>query len=84
MLPEPIVQIGDEVKVGRNRRLGFNGSGPVYRRLSSRAKAVFGGMVAPCIVIESDMQNIVSDQVPKGDISVLSAEDIKNIIKEAV
>lgn len=87
---EPIVQIGDEVKVGQKigEAKGFV-SVPVHSSVSGKVTAVeprlySGGMAVPCIVIESDMQNIVSDQVvPKGDISVLSAEDIKNIIKEA-
>ncbi|MGI6586032.1 MAG: electron transport complex subunit RsxC [Lutisporaceae bacterium] len=87
---EPIVQIGDEVKVGQKigEAKGFV-SVPVHSSVSGKVTAVeprlySGGMAVPCIVIESDMQNIVSDQVvPKGDLTGLSAEDIKNIIKEA-
>jgi electron transport complex protein RnfC len=87
---EPVVQIGDEVKVGQKigEAKGFV-SVPVHSSVSGKVTAVeprlySGGMAVPCIVIESDMQNIVSDQVvPKGDLTGLSAEDIKNIIKEA-
>ncbi|HOM43185.1 MAG TPA: electron transport complex subunit RsxC, partial [Bacillota bacterium] len=87
---EPIVQAGDEVKVGQKigEAKGFV-SVPVHSSVSGKVAAVeprlySGGMAVPCIVIENDMQNTISDQVvPKGDISVLSAEDIKNIIKEA-
>lgn len=87
---EPIVKIGDEVKVGQKigEAKGFV-SVPVHSSVSGKVTAVeprlySGGMAVPCIVIESDMQNTVSDQVvPKGDLAGLSAEDIKNIIKEA-
>ncbi len=87
---EPIVQAGDEVKVGQKigEAKGFV-SVPVHSSVSGKVAVVeprlySGGTAVPCIVIENDMQNTVSDQVvPKGDISVLSAEDIKNIIKEA-
>jgi electron transport complex protein RnfC len=87
---DPIVQVGDEVKVGQKigEAKGFV-SVPVHSSVSGKVVAIeprlySGGMAVPCIVIESDMQNTVSPEVaPKGDISGLSAEDIKSIIKEA-
>lgn len=87
---EPIVQVGDEVKVGQKigEAKGFVSS-PVHSSVSGKVVAVeprlySGGMAVPCVVIESDMQNTVSAEiVPKGDLANLSAEDIKNIIKEA-
>ncbi len=87
---EPIVQVGDEVKVGQKigEAKGFVSS-PVHSSVSGKVVAVeprlySGGMAVPCVVIESDMQYSVSPEVkPKGDIASLSADDIKSIIKEA-
>lgn len=87
---EPIVQVGDEVKVGQKigEAKGFVSS-PVHSSVSGKVVAVeprlySGGMAVPCVVIESDLQNTVSPEIAsKGDLSGLSAEDVKNIIKEA-
>lgn len=87
---EPIVQVGDEVKVGQKigEAKGFVSS-PVHSSVSGKVVAVeprlySGGMAVPCVVIESDMQNTVSEDIaPKADLSALSSEDVKNIIKEA-
>ncbi len=87
---EPIVQVGDEVKVGQKigEAKGFVSS-PVHSGVSGKVTAIeprlySGGTAVTCIVIESDMKNTVSDDItPKGSLSDLSAEDIKNIIKEA-
>jgi electron transport complex protein RnfC len=87
---EPIVQVGDEVKVGQKigEAKGFV-SVPVHSSVSGKVVAVeprlySGGMAVPCVVIENDMQNTISEEVvPKGDISNLSSDDIKTIIKEA-
>lgn len=87
---EPIVQIGDEVKVGQKigEAKGFV-SAPVHSSISGKVLAIeprlySGGMAVTCVIIESDMQNTVSAEVSaKGDLSGLSAEDIKNIIREA-
>jgi electron transport complex protein RnfC len=87
---EPIVQVGDEVKIGQKigEAKGFV-SVPVHSSVSGKVIAVeprlySGGTAVPCIVIESDMLNTISDEVvPKGDLAALSPEDIKNIIKEA-
>ena len=87
---EPIVQIGDEVKVGQKigEAKGFV-SAPVHSSVSGKVLAVeprlySGGMAVPCIIIESDMKNTISDEVAaKGALSGLTSEDIKNIIKEA-
>lgn len=87
---EPIVQVGDEVKVGQKigEAKGFVSS-PVHSSVSGKVVAVeprlySGGMAVLCAVIESDMQNTVSAEIaPKGDLANLSAEGVKNIIKEA-
>jgi len=87
---EPIVQIGDEVKVGQKigEAKGFV-SAPVHSSVSGKVLAVeprlySGGMAVLCIIIESDMKNTISDEVAaKGALSGLTSEDIKNIIKEA-
>lgn len=87
---EPIVQVGDEVKVGQKigEAKGFVSS-PVHSSVSGKVTAVeprlySGGIAVTCVVIESDMQDTVSPEiVSKGDLSGLSAEDVKNIIKEA-
>lgn len=87
---EPIVQVGDEVKVGQKigEPKGFVSS-PVHSSVSGKVVAVeprlySGGMAVPCVVIESDMQNTVSSEIaPKGDLPGLSSEEVKSIIKEA-
>lgn len=87
---EPVVQVGDEVKVGQKigEAKGFVSS-PVHSSVSGKVVAVeprlySGGMAVNCVVIESDMQNTVMPEiVSKGELSALTAEDIKNIIKEA-
>ncbi len=87
---EPIVQVGDEVRVGQKigEAKGFVSS-PVHSSVSGRVAAVeprlySGGMAVNCVVIESDMQNTVSPEIaPKGDLSRLSSEDVKSIIKDA-
>lgn len=87
---EPVVQVGDEVKVGQKigEAKGFV-STPIHSSVSGKVVAIeprlySGGMAVTSVVIESDMQNTVSPEVKaKGDLSGLSAEDIKNIIKEA-
>lgn len=87
---EPIVQVGDGVQAGQKigEAKGFVSS-PVHSSVSGKVVAVeprlySGGMAVPCVVIESDMQNTVSaDIAPYGNISSITSEDIKNIIREA-
>lgn len=87
---EPIVKVGDEVKVGQKigEAKGFV-SVPVHSSVSGKVTAVeprlyTGGMAVPCVIIESDMQNTLYEGIaPKGDLDGLTADDIKNIIKEA-
>ena len=87
---EPIVQVGDEVKVGQKigEAKGFV-SAPVHSSVSGKVIAVeprlySGGMNVTCVVIESDMQNtILAEIAPKGDLAGLSPDDIKGMIKEA-
>lgn len=87
---EPIVKAGDEVKVGQKigEAKGFV-SVPVHSSVSGKVVAVeprlyTGGTVVTCVVIESDMQNtLCPDIAPKGTIETLTADEIKNVIKEA-
>lgn len=87
---DPVVKVGDEVKVGQKigEAKGFV-SVPVHSSVSGKVIAVeprlyTGGMAVPCVIIESDMQNTVYEGIaPKSDLSNLTADDIKSIIKEA-
>lgn len=87
---DPIVQVGDEVRVGQKigEAKGFVSS-PVHSSVSGKVTAVeprlySGGIAVPCVVIESDMQNTLSaDIAPRGNLADLSPDDIKGIIKEA-
>lgn len=87
---EPTVKAGDEVKVGQKigEAKGFV-SVPVHASVSGKVVAVeprlyTGGTVVTCVVIESDMQNtLCPDIAPKGTVEALTADEIKNVIKEA-
>lgn len=87
---DPIVNIGDEVKVGQKigEAKGFV-SVPVHSSVSGKVIAIeprmyTGGTKVTCIVIENDMQDKIHESVSsKGSLESLSADDIKNIIKEA-
>lgn len=86
----PIVSVGDRVLVGQKigEAVGFV-SVPVHASVSGIVKEIVQkpnnlGKKVEHIVIENDFQDEVSDQViPKGSIESLTAEEIKNIIKEA-
>lgn len=86
---EPLVKAGDIVKVGQ--KIGEAASfvsAPVHSSVSGTVKAVKKCLTAGgeglCIVIESDGLNTLHESVvPKGNITDLSGEEIKNIIKEA-
>ncbi len=86
---EPIVSVGDQVKVGQ--KIGETSafvSAPVHSSVSGIVKQI-ARMLTPtgeavCIVIESDGLNTVHENViPKGNISNLSGKEILGIIKEA-
>ena len=87
---EAIVKVGDEVKVGQKigEPKGFV-SAPIHSSVSGKVIAVeprlySGGSKVLCVIIESDMQDQVHESVaPKGKLEDLSADQIKNIIKEA-
>ncbi|MFA7572713.1 MAG: electron transport complex subunit RsxC [Lutispora sp.] len=87
---EPIVKIGDEVKVGQKigEPKGFVSS-PIHSSISGKVMAVeprlySGGTKVNCVVIENDMKDTRLDTIiPKGNLQDLSSEQIKEIIKEA-
>lgn len=87
---DPIVNIGDIVKVGQKigEAKGFV-SVPVHSSVSGKVIAIeprmyTGGTKVTCVVIENDRQDTIHESVSsKGSLESLSADDIKNIIKEA-
>jgi electron transport complex protein RnfC len=87
---DPVVAVGDEVKVGQKigEAKGFV-SVPVHSSVSGKVTAIeprmySGGTKVTCVVIESDMQDSIHESVKsKGSLESLSADDIKNIIKDA-
>ncbi|MCK4259392.1 MAG: electron transport complex subunit RsxC [Halanaerobiales bacterium] len=87
---EPLVQVGDQVKVGQ--KIGDSQSfvsAPIHASISGVVKAikeveVGAGGKSLAVVIESDGQNTVHEDVqPKGDLSSLSSEEIRKIVREA-
>ncbi|MCT4632163.1 MAG: electron transport complex subunit RsxC [Firmicutes bacterium] len=83
---EPLVQKGDQVKVGQ--KIGEPGgfvSAPVHASVSGTVKEVkdmFG--MGLCVVIESDGLDEVHESVkPSKDFTELDSKEILNIIKEA-
>lgn len=86
---EALVKAGDYVKVGQKigEATSFV-SAPVHSSVSGIVKSVspkqtLGGKTT-CVVIESDGENTISEEVkPKGDLSKLDGKEILNIIKEA-
>lgn len=87
---DPIVNVGDEVKVGQKigEAKGFV-SVPVHSSVSGKVVAIeprmyTGGTKVTCVVIENDMQDTIHESVStKGSLESLSSDDIKNIIKES-
>lgn len=87
---EPIVKVGDTVKVGQKigEARGFVSS-PIHSSVSGLVKAIkdlptAAGSEGLAIVIESDGKNEIDPSIkPKGDIESLTSEEIINIIKEA-
>ncbi|SDK58756.1 electron transport complex subunit RsxC [Natronincola ferrireducens] len=87
---EPIVKVGDEVKVGQKigEAQGFV-SAPVHSSVSGTVKAISDVPIATgneglAITIESDGKNEIDPSIqPKGDIEGLEPKEITEIIKEA-
>lgn len=87
---EPIVKVGDSVKVGQ--KIGQSEafvSAPVHSSVSGVVKSI-ENMPIPtaqnvkCVVIESDGKNELHESVkPKGDLENLTQKEILEIIKEA-
>ncbi len=87
---EPLVQVGDQVKVGQ--KIGDSQSfvsAPIHASISGVVKSikeveVGAGGKSLAVVIESDGQNIVHEDVKsKGDLSSLSSDEIRKIVREA-
>ncbi|HNZ82905.1 MAG TPA: electron transport complex subunit RsxC [Sedimentibacter sp.] len=87
---EPLVAVGDKVKVGQ--KIGESKafvSVPVHASVSGTVKKIEshqvpGGAKVKSIIIESDGKYEVHESVkPKGELEDLSREDILSIIKEA-
>ncbi|AOY76842.1 electron transport complex subunit RsxC [Clostridium formicaceticum] len=87
---EPIVKVGDTVKVGQKigEAQGFVSS-PVHASVSGTVKAIMDmpivtGNEALAVIIESDGKNEIDPSVAsKGDIEALQPKEIIDIIKEA-
>ncbi|MBU5455437.1 electron transport complex subunit RsxC [Caproiciproducens sp. MSJ-32] len=87
---EPIVKVGDSVKVGQ--KIGQSDafvSAPVHSSISGIVKsitpmAIPTGLTVNCVVIESDGKNELHELVkPYKSLKELTSEEIINIIKEA-
>ena len=87
---EPLVKVGDTVKVGQ--KIGQSDAyvcAPVHSSVSGVVKEITSmpiptGQTVKCVVIESDGKNELHESVkPKGKLEELSPEEIIEIIKEA-
>ena len=87
---EPLVKVGDEVKVGQ--KIGDSSArltAPVHSSVSGKVVAISphpqaGGRDVLSIVIESDGQETLDEHVePRADVDSLKADEIKAIIREA-
>lgn len=87
---EPVVSVGDEVKLGQKigEAKGFVSS-PIHSSVSGKVLKVeprlsISGSKVTCVVIESDLLDTYHESVmPKGELSKLSADEVKEIIKES-
>ncbi|NLX87191.1 MAG: electron transport complex subunit RsxC [Clostridiales bacterium] len=87
---EPLVKVGDEVKLGQKigEPKGFVGA-PVHSSVSGIVKAIEkrphpGGGLVQSVIIESDGLDTLDESVkPIGRLEDLSADQIKNIMREA-
>lgn len=87
---EPIVKVGDEVKIGQ--KIGDSQAAltaPVHASVSGKVKAITNhplstGVDGRCVVIESDGLDAWDESVkPRNDVDKLSPEEIIGIIREA-
>lgn len=87
---EPLVERGDEVKVGQ--KIGESKafiSSPVHASISGKVVRIDSfphpiGAMVQSMVIESDGKDEVHpDMAPKGDVSDLDAEQIRGMVREA-
>lgn len=87
---EPLVQVGDQVKVGQ--KIGESKSfvsAPIHASVSGVVKGIRevemgAGGKGLAIIIESDGLNTIHEDVkPRGDLDSLSGDQLKEIIKEA-
>lgn len=87
---EPVVSVGDSVKVGQ--KIGESQafvSAPIHSSVSGTVKSITKittptGITATCVVIENDGQGEMDESIkPKGKLEDLSPKDIIGIIKEA-
>jgi len=87
---EPIVNVGDRVKVGQ--KIGDSQafvSAPVHSSVAGVVKSITTittptGVNSKCIIIESDGSNEIDESVkPKGGLDSLTSKEIIAIIKEA-
>ena len=87
---EPLVKVGDIVKVGQ--KIGQSEafvSAPVHSSVSGVVKSITSmriptGLIVDCLAIESDgMEKLHESVKPKGNLEDLSPKEIIKIIKEA-
>lgn len=87
---EPIVKVGDEVKVGQ--KIGDSKAAltaPIHASVSGKVKAITkhpqpGGVDGLSIVIESDGSDTHDESIrPRDDASLLSSEELIEILREA-
>jgi len=87
---QPLVKIGDEVKVGQ--KIGdINAliTAPVHSSVSGKVVAIEPcphptGDIVPAIVIESDGKDTLSEEIKsRGNWETLSLEEIRKIVREA-
>ncbi|HCJ66111.1 MAG TPA: electron transport complex subunit RsxC [Elusimicrobia bacterium] len=87
---QPLVKVGDEVKVGQ--KIGdVNAliSAPVHSSVSGKVVAIEPylhptGSIVSSVIIESDEKNTLSEEIkPRANLENISLEEIKKIIREA-
>jgi len=87
---QPLVKVGEEVKVGQKiGEINAFVSAPVHSSVSGKVLAIEphphpAGGIVPAIIIESDGENTLSEEVkPQANPENLTPEEIKKIIHEA-
>ena len=87
---QALVRVGDSVKLGQKigEARGFI-SAPVHSSISGKVIAIQPhphplGINCPSIIIESDGGNLLDGNIkPKGELSILTSEEIKEVVREA-